>query len=126
MTGNFKKIMAVLLISMFVVGGAAYAVENPEGSGIFTKLGRGFTNIVMSPAEIVYQPMKMREEHNAMIAWTGGLLKGIVYFPVRLLLGVYDVVTFPLPWPDHYGYWVEPETLIEGFDGLNYEGAPQT
>ncbi len=115
--GNSKKIVAVLLISMILVGGTAYA----EDSGPFTKLGRGVTNIVMSPVEIIYQPMKMREDHNAMISWLGGVPKGIVYFPVRLLTGVYDLVTFLIPYPKSYGYWVEPETLIEGFNKINYK-----
>lgn len=122
--GNSKKIAAVLLISMVLIGGTAYAAEGAEvGSGPFTKFGRGVTNIIMSPVEIVYQPMKMREDHNAMVSWIGGVPKGIVYFPVRLLLGAYDLVTFLLPWPNHYGYWIEPETLIEGFDGLKYDKA---
>ncbi len=47
--------------------------------------------------------------------------KGIVYFPIRLLLGAYDLVTFLIPYPKSYGYWVEPETLIEGFNGLKYK-----
>lgn len=116
-----KKIMAVLLISMFLVGGAAYAVEDPEGSGPFTKFGRGLTNILMSPAELLYQPMKMGEDNNVLIAIIGGIPKGIVFVPVRAVVGVYDLVTFLLPWPDKYGYWIEPETLIEGFDALRYE-----
>ena len=117
--GNSKKIIAVLLVGLFLIGGTAYA----EGSGPFTKFGRGITNIIMSPAEIIYQPMKMREDHNAMVSWIGGIPKGIVFFPVRLLLGVYDLITFPLPWPKSYGYWIEPETLVEGFEGINYEKA---
>lgn len=117
MKGNAKKILAILVIGVFLVGGTAYA----KGSGPFTKFGRGVTNIIMSPAEIVYQPMKMGEDNNVLVSIIGGVPKGIVFFPVRAVLGVYDVVTFLLPWPNHYGYWVEPETVIEGFDGLSYE-----
>ncbi len=119
MMRNAKKIIAVLVIGMCVVGATAYAEE--KGSGPFTKFGRGVTNILMSPVELVYQPMKMREDNNSLVAWIGGIPKGIVYFPVRLLVGVYDLATFPLPWPKNYGYWIEPETLIEGFDAIKYE-----
>ena len=117
MMGNTKKIMAVLLISMFVIGGTAHA----KGSGPFTKFGRGMTNILLSPAELVYQPMKMGEDNNALISLIGGVPKGIVFLPVRLSLGVYDLATFFIPYPKSFGYWIEPETLIEGFDALNYE-----
>ncbi len=113
---NSKKIVAVLLIGMFLIGGTAYA------KGPFTKFGRGVTNILLSPGEIVYQPMKMAQDNNGMIATIGGVPKGIIYFPVRLLLGAYDLVTFLIPYPKDYGYWVEPETLIEGFDQLKYGG----
>lgn len=113
---NSKKIVAVLMLGMFLVGGIAYA----EGSGPFTKFGRGVTNIILSPAELVYQPMKMGQDNNALIAIIGGIPKGIVFIPVRLLLGAYDLVTFLIPYPKSYGYWVEPETLIEGFNDLKY------
>lgn len=117
MMGNTKKVLSVLLIGLFLVGGTAHA------KGPFTKFGRGVTNIITSPAELVYQPMKMGQDNNALIALIGGIPKGIVFVPVRLLLGVYDLVTFPIPYPKDWGYWVEPETLIEGFDKLKYEEA---
>src|SRR3989338_6635504 len=102
-----KKIIVVLLIGMFIIGGTAYA----EGSGPFTKFGRGVTNLLLSPAELVYQPMKMGEDNNALIAIIGGIPKGIVFVPVRAALGVYDIATFFVPYPKDWGYWIEPETL---------------
>lgn len=108
MIGNSKKILAVLLVGMFLAGGTAHA------KGPFTKLGRGMTNILLAPLELISEPVTMAEDNNAVVSILGGVPKGIVFIPVRALLGVYDVVTFPIPYPKHYGYWLEPETVIEG------------
>ena len=116
MMGNSKKILVVLLIGVFLVGGTAYA-----GSGPFTKFGRGLTNIILSPGELIYQPAQMAESHNGAIAFLGGLPKGIVFIPVRIALGAYDVATFLVPYPKHYGYWMEPETIVEGFHSISHE-----
>ena len=114
--GNMKKVFAVLLIGVFLVGGTAYAKGGP-----FTKFGRGLTNVLLSPGEIIYQPAKLAEDNNGVIAVVGGVPKGFAFIPVRIALGVYDLVTFFLPWPDHFGYWMEPETVIEGFSSLQPE-----
>lgn len=108
---NVRKIFAIALIGFLLAGTNAYA-------GPFVKFGRGLTNIILSPAEIMYQPMKLNLDNNTAIAWIGGVPKGIVYFPIRALAGVYDVVTFLIPYPEDYGYWMEPETLVEGFEQI--------
>ena len=108
------KIVVVVLASAFLIVGTAHA------KGPFTKFGRGVTNLITFPAELVYQPMAMGQDNNALVAIFGGVPKGFVFVPVRALLGAYDVSTFFIPLPKKFGYWVEPETLIEGFDGLKY------
>jgi putative exosortase-associated protein (TIGR04073 family) len=118
MNKKTAKILAFLIVSIFVMG----LVATPVQAGAAVKLGRGITNVLTSPAEIVYQAKKMELEenggHNAMVAWIAGVPKGLFWFPVRALQGVYSIVTFPLPWPDHYGSWLKPETMIEGMEEI--------
>lgn len=112
-----KSIMIVVgvFVSAFLIVGTAHA------KGPFTKFGRGLTNLITSPAELIYQPMAMGQDNNSLVAIFGGIPKGVVFVPVRALLGAYDVATFYLPIPKKFGYWVEPETVIEGFNNLKYE-----
>ena len=76
MIGNSKKILAVLLVGMVLVGGTAYAKGGP-----FTKFGRGLTNVLLSPAEIIYQPLNLAEDNNGVIAFLGGVPDGHVQRP---------------------------------------------
>ena len=108
--GKMLKAFLLLIITCFVLNQKGYAAPGP-----FTKLGRGLTNIVTSPGELIYQPAQLSEDNNLWIAWLGGFPKGLVFIPIRILVGVYDVVTFPIPYPNHYGPILRPETLIEGY-----------
>lgn len=110
------------MLKAFLLFAMIYPVFYQMGyaDGPFVKLGRGLTNIITSPAEIIFQPTVLSQEHNMWIAWFGGFPKGLVFFPVRALAGVYEVATFPIPFPGDYGPVMNPETLVEGFDRLNY------
>ena len=106
---NIKKTFALVVIGFLFVHGNVYA-------GPFVKLGRGLTNLITSPGEVVYQPFDLAKTNNVWIAWIGGVPKGLfLYFPLRAAVGIYDTVTFPIPFPKNYDPLVEPETLIEGF-----------
>ncbi len=108
-----RKAFVVILISAFMIAQPAYA------KGPFTKFGRGVTNLITSPGEIIYQPRKMERDNNGWIAWIGGVPKGLlIFFPLRAVVGVYDIVTFFIPYPKHFEPVVQPETLVEGFQGL--------
>ncbi|OGW85887.1 MAG: hypothetical protein A3C35_06750 [Omnitrophica bacterium RIFCSPHIGHO2_02_FULL_46_11] len=110
---NVRKILIVVLIAFLFAGGTAYA-KDPA-----VKFGRGVTNFILSPAEIIYQPIKLSKTENALVAWFGGIPKGILYFPYRAGVGLYDAATFFIPYPEHYEPLLEPETLVEGFKDLN-------
>lgn len=106
---GIKKIFALAVIGFLLVHGNVYA-------GAFVKLGRGLTNVITSPVELVYQPFHLAQTNNLMVAWIGGIPKGILFIPIRAAVGLYDTVTFPIPYPKQYGPLMEPETLIEGFN----------
>ena len=106
---NIRKVFALAVIGTFLVNGNVHA-------GAFVKFGRGLTNLVTSPAELVYEPFDLAKTNNIWIAWIGGIPKGLLFFPIRAVVGIYDTVTFPIPFPKGYEPLMEPETLIEGFN----------
>ena len=66
------------------------------------KLGRGFCNVVTCPFELALQPSRVNTSDGPMAAATWGVLKGIGMTGLRALVGVYEVVTFPIPFPKQY------------------------
>jgi len=78
----------------------------------FTKFGRGMANIVIAPAEIYAQPVLLSQTNEITTALFAGLLKGISMFVVREVVGVYDVITFPIPIPKGYKPVFTPATTF--------------
>ncbi len=103
-----KKIITfVLIISIFLTAGAF-------ADNAVTKLGRGIANIGTCVLEIPKAIGDSNTEDGPIAAATVGVLTGILKTGVRLVVGVYEVVTFPIPAPKHYGpVLTEPEFFLE-------------
>ncbi len=67
------------------------------GMAIAEKLGTGFANIGLSFLEIPKNVINTTNEADVALGVTGGVLKGGLHMVGRILAGVADVVTFPLP-----------------------------
>lgn len=78
----------------------------------WTKFGRGCSNIVFSGTELIYQPYFMFHKERFPVALFGGVLKGAFYAVGRAAVGLYEVVTFPLPLPSGYRPIIEPDIPI--------------
>ena len=87
------------------------------------KLGRGFSNVLFGILEIFIQPYKINETEGGIAALSYGLFKGIFYFIGREVVGVIDIITFPMPLPGAsnskydsvswgYGPLIEPEWIF--------------
>jgi len=94
-----KKILLVALTVVLLTG---VIVTNAYCDDALKKLGRGICNCVTFPLEIFEQIKRTNASDGPMAGWTWGLLKGIGMTGVRAVVGVYEVVTFPLPLPKHY------------------------
>ncbi len=106
-------IFLILIAPFFLSSSTASArvdLETPDNAWV--KLGRGLVNIVSCPWEIVYQMIEMEKSERRPIAAVGGFFKGLAYMPVRLLAGVYEVVTFPIPIPPGYRSVIHPEIVV--------------
>jgi len=78
------------------------------------KLGRGLCNVVTFPFELPSQISKANISDGPMAAMTWGVVKGLGMTAFRALVGVYEVVSFPVPVPDGYKpILTDPEFFFE-------------
>lgn len=80
--------------------------------GMLGKAGRGLTNIFTSWFEIPHHWATEWEEIDPFSAFFSGLVKGTAWGVVRFFSGVYDIVTFPVPFPAEYDSLIQPGLLI--------------
>ena len=73
------------------------------------KLVRGLANFFTGFLEIPRNIHNTTESSGMLTGWTVGLGKGLGYTALRMLAGVYEVITFPLPIPEDYRPLIEPE-----------------
>lgn len=104
-----KKIAVFLLLT------ALFLPANGYAQGPAQKFGRGVTNILTGAGEFAVQYELLHEKTDFLTSVFGGLVNGLVYTIARELVGVYDVVTFPIPLPAKYEPVYRPETVFEAF-----------
>jgi len=93
-----KRLIASGLTALFLVS----CVSAGHCDTALKKLGRGVCNIGTCPMEILEQTKRVNEEDGTLAALTYGAIKGVAMMGVRAVVGVYEVATFPLPFPKKY------------------------
>lgn len=73
------------------------------------KLQRGFLNIALSPFEISNELSKEVRNNTFPPSWVAGLGRGSFYTVGRALVGVYEILSFPIPYPASYKPVLQPE-----------------
>ncbi len=96
-----------LAVIMMTTAGALYA------DGPVEKLARGTANIVESPVAYLNQYVRADQKRNFMTTIMETTLYGTFSMVGRLLVGVYEVVTFPVPLPADYEPLIQPATPID-------------
>ncbi len=112
----------VVTIGMALVAPSAWAHREDVTHDRYTaadKLGRGFADMTTGFLEFPGNIVAENRDHGAAAAATIGVAKGIGMIPVRELIGVYDVVTSPIPVPHGYRPLIHPE-----YPWGYFEGAP--
>ena len=66
------------------------------------KLGRGVEGILTAPIEYFNEYLIASEKKSQITAVVAGVFGGTAMTVKRLINGVYDIVTFPLPYPKPY------------------------
>ncbi len=90
--------------------------QAPSGHNALRKLGRGCANLLFGIVEVPNQITKATAEEGGAAGVTYGIGKGLVRWVARELVGVYEIVTFPVPLPGGYRPVMEPEWPNEDYE----------
>ncbi|HNX68152.1 MAG TPA: exosortase system-associated protein, TIGR04073 family [Candidatus Omnitrophota bacterium] len=104
----FASVAVLLMATVSAQAAEAVTEIEPEGNPL-RKLQRGFLNIALSPIEISTELSKEEKNDTVPPSWVAGLGRGSAYAAGRMLVGVYEIVTFPLPYPADYKPVLQPE-----------------
>lgn len=90
--------------------------EGPKGDPM-RKLGRGLANCITFPIEIPNRISDVNNSDGPIAGITYGLVKGIVMSAFRVLIGAYEIATFPIPIPSGYRPIIkDPEFILEDWN----------
>jgi putative exosortase-associated protein (TIGR04073 family) len=108
-----KKTLVFLLALTLAASSPAFAVEK-KMDDMWSKLGRGICNVLTGPLEIFNQPAQMAAGGERWpIAFMGGIFKGTGVMIQRVLVGVYEILTFPVPnTSGNFEPVMEPEFIL--------------
>ena len=109
MKKSFTLLIAILALFAFSLPLMAAEAEIQGEGTPQRKLQRGFLNIALSPIEISNELSKEVRNDTFPPSWVAGLGRGSAYAVGRALVGVYEIVTFPIPYPAHYKPVLQPE-----------------
>jgi putative exosortase-associated protein (TIGR04073 family) len=112
------KLLGLLLVfAIFLPLGARTDAEDaPKGQNALRKLGRGFANVLFGIVEVPNQITKTTAAQGGGAGVTYGVGKGLVRWIGREFAGVYDIVTFPVPFPRGYKPVMRPEFPNEDYE----------
>lgn len=93
------KSAASLLAAAAISATALADIQQPPGSdyGPTRKLGRGLSNVLFGPSELLDSMAAVNYEDGNAAAWSYGLVRGIGRSFARLGYGIYEIATFPFP-----------------------------
>ncbi len=103
------KLLCGLLVGVAVLWTSALSCSADDAA---RKLGRGLCNTLFGIAEVPIQINKTLNEEGSGAAATYGVVKGVGHFFMREGVGIYEVLTFPIPYPEYYEPILEPEFLL--------------
>lgn len=92
-----KNKVTWLLVMMLMFSGTPAFAQNPV-----IKLSRGLVNIISSPLEYYIQYNVLSSDYHPGVAAVATTVYGTGFMLARVLGGVYEAVTFPVPLPENY------------------------
>jgi putative exosortase-associated protein (TIGR04073 family) len=88
---------------------AVFAQEAEVNHNAGRKLGRGFANVLFGIAEVPNQIHYTSRTDGGGAAASLGVGRGLLKFLAREVVGVWEIVSFPLPVPSGYKPVMQPE-----------------
>jgi putative exosortase-associated protein (TIGR04073 family) len=112
------KLLTAVVAGLALFGPLTFADldQPPVGHNPVRKLGRGFANLLFGVVEVPNQYTKAVAEHGGAAGVTYGVPKGFVRWIQREFVGVYEVLTFPVPFPRGYKPVMKPEFPNEEYE----------
>ena len=102
-----------VLAALFFLTRPAIASADPMDAGkAFTKLTRGFINIVTGWVEVPKRVHETSQISGAAAGFTWGILRGLGHGFIRTAAGFYEFFTFPFPAPPGYASVIQPEYVF--------------
>jgi putative exosortase-associated protein (TIGR04073 family) len=93
------KLLGKSLITALILCTVFLSTNCFAESGPIEKLGRGVANVAFGPLELLIKPYDVNQQKGAIAALTYGVFKGIAFVVAREVVGVVDIITFPMPLP---------------------------
>ncbi|MFA5167684.1 MAG: exosortase system-associated protein, TIGR04073 family [Candidatus Omnitrophota bacterium] len=109
MQRSLKISAAIVALLAFSLPLLAAEVEIQGEGTPQRKLQRGFLNVALSPIEISNELSKEVRNDTFPPSWVAGLGRGSIYTVGRALVGIYEMLTFLVPYPAHYKPVLFPE-----------------
>ncbi len=108
-----RWIFTSLLAAILGMGTSAWAADS-LGERIALKTARGVDNTVLGliadwPKTVYYQS----QEHGVPYGMTIGFVQGLAVGLTRTAVGVYELATFPVPYPADYQPILYPQFSLE-------------
>lgn len=101
------------VVSLALVLAVLLSFSSPCLAGTpIRKISRGIANTVTGVLELPMKIVEVTEEEGYIAGATYGVMKGLGWAVLRTLVGVYETVTFVVPFPLHYDPIIEPEFLL--------------
>jgi len=101
-----RRSVALALVATLA---AAPACAEEDAEGALGKAGRGLAAVATGLLEVPGNVVASTRERGAAVGVPLGLAKGLGMTVVRELVGVYELVTAPVPAPDDYAPILQPE-----------------
>jgi putative exosortase-associated protein (TIGR04073 family) len=102
-----------IFVALLITAGTVPAAAEPMEAGrAFTKLTRGFVNIITGWVEVPKRIQETSHVSGAAAGFTWGLLRGLGHGFIRTAAGFYEFFTFPFPAPPGYAPVIQPEYVF--------------
>ncbi|MGA2220844.1 MAG: exosortase system-associated protein, TIGR04073 family [Verrucomicrobiia bacterium] len=106
----------VLCLTVLAARAETSIDQKPSGHNALRKLGRGCSNLLFGVVEMPNQVTKVTSDKGGAAGVTYGIGKGLVRWFGREVVGVYEIVTFPVPFPHGYKPVMTPEFPNEDYE----------
>lgn len=105
-------VCGALALGVLLGSSTSASAEPMEAGKAFTKLTRGFINIVTGWVEIPKRVQETSQTSGTAAGFTWGILRGLGHGFIRTAAGFYELFTFPFPAPPGYEPVIQPEYVF--------------